>query len=76
MVQVHRLSPNGRVTYTAVSTVLKTVGAVKCLGVGTSFYRQRNGDEIMKKYERKQTIKEWELEKGIEIKKSKRILGQ
>ena len=27
-----------------------------------------NGDEFMKKYERKLTIKEWELEKGIEIK--------
>ena len=32
MVQVHRLSPNGRVTYTAVSTVLKIVGAVKAWG--------------------------------------------
>ncbi len=39
MVQVHRLSPKGRVTYTAVSTVLKTDGVVKDLGVGTSLYR-------------------------------------
>ena len=30
--QVHRLSPNGRVTYTAVSTVLKTVGAERLGG--------------------------------------------
>lgn len=30
-----------------------------------------NGDEIMKKPERKQTIKEWEIEKGIEIKNPK-----
>ena len=76
MVQVHRLSPNGRVTYTAVSTVLKTVGVVKGLGVGTSLCRQRNGDEFMKKYERKQTIKEWEIEKGIEIKNPRGFWGK
>lgn len=35
----------------------------------------RNGDEIMKKFERKQTIKEWELEKGIEIKNPKGFWG-
>lgn len=35
-----------------------------------------NGDEVMKKYERKQTIKEWELEKGIEIKNPKGFWGK
>lgn len=30
----------------------------------------------MKKYERKQTIKEWEIEKGIEIKNPKGFWGK
>lgn len=34
-----------------------------------------NGDEMMKKHERRQTIKEWELEKGIEIKNPKGFWG-
>ena len=59
-----------------MSTVLKTVGVIKGLGVGTSLCRQRNGDEFMKKYERKQTIKEWEIEKGIEIKNPKGFWGK
>ena len=64
----------GRVTYTAVSTVLKTVGVAKGLGVGTSLCRQRNGGKFMK-IERKQTIKEWEIEKGIEIKNPRGFWG-
>lgn len=59
-----------------MSTVLKTVGVIKGLGVGTSLCRQRNGDEIMKKPEKKQTIKEWEVEKGIEIKNPKGFWGK